>query len=29
MAQNYHITLDSGMFGIEECADLITRIYER
>ena len=23
MAQNYHITLDSGLIGIEKCVDII------
>lgn len=26
-AQNYHMTLDSGMWGVEKCADLIAELY--
>ena len=26
-AQNYHLTLDSGMFGIDRCTDIITGLY--
>lgn len=27
VAQNYHITLDSGVLGIEKCVDIITGLY--
>lgn len=26
-AQNYHITLNSGVLGIDKCADIIKRLY--
>ena len=26
-AQNYHMTLDSGIWGIEKCADIIVELY--
>ncbi len=28
VAKNYHIALDSGMLGIEKCADIITMLYD-
>ena len=27
-AQNYHVALDSGVLGIERCADIIAGLYE-
>lgn len=27
IAENYHISLDSGVLGIEKCADLLTELY--
>ena len=27
VADNYHISLDSGIFGIEKCVELITGLY--
>ena len=29
MAQNYHITLNSGVVGIERCVDILVRLYEQ
>ena len=26
-ARNYHIALDSGVLGIERCAELLTQLY--
>ena len=26
-AQNYHVCLDSGEFGIEKCAEIIAQLY--
>ena len=26
-ARNYHIALDSGVLGIEKCADMIASLY--
>lgn len=26
-AQNYHLTLDSGTLGIDQCVDIIARLY--
>ena len=26
-AQNYHLTLDSGVIGIDRCADIIAQLY--
>lgn len=26
MSQNYHLSLDSGLIGVEPCADLIVRL---
>ncbi len=28
-AQNYHITLNSGEFGIDKCVDIITNLYQK
>ena len=27
-SQNYHLTLDSGVLGIDRCADIIASLYE-
>lgn len=29
MAQNYHITLNSGVVGIERCVDILAQLYEQ
>ena len=26
-AQNYHLTLDSGVIGIDKCVDIIAELY--
>ena len=26
-AQNYHLTLDSGVLGIDKCVDIIAELY--
>ena len=26
-AQNYNLTLDSGVFGIDKCVDIIAELY--
>ena len=27
MSQNYHVTLDSGVIGIERCVDILEELY--
>ena len=26
-AENFHITLDSGVFGVDTCVDILTKLY--
>lgn len=28
-AQNYHLTLDSGVLGIDKCVNIIVELFER